>query len=146
MLKLHTPICISSKTRKLKFLHPILVNMKELAAVKMLERKSRFMAHLYYLDDPEEEAVILKLHRSKYKKAAHHCYAIRCQSLEKSKDDGEVGHPGRVLAEILKKNKMDSHMLIVSRIFGGVKLGIGGVSRAFREVGQNVAESQQNHK
>ncbi|MCK5346187.1 MAG: YigZ family protein, partial [Candidatus Heimdallarchaeota archaeon] len=73
--------------------------------------------------------------------ANHHCYAIRCQSVEKSKDDGEVGHPGRVLSELLKKHDLDSHMLIVSRIFGGVKLGVGGVSRAFREAGQGVIES-----
>lgn len=118
--------------------------MKELAAVKMVEQKSRFMAHLYYLDNPDEEDVILKLHRRKYKKANHHCFALRCQSVEKAKDDGEVGHPGRVLAEILNKQQLNSHMLIVSRIFGGVKLGVGGVSRAFREAGQGVVESFQN--
>ena len=118
--------------------------MKELAAVKMIEQKSRFMAHLYQLDSPDEEDEILKIHRRKYKKANHHCFALRFQSAEKAKDDGEVGHPGRVLAEILNKHKLTSHMLIVSRIFGGVKLGVGGVSRAFREAGQGVVDTFQN--
>lgn len=118
--------------------------MKELAAVKMVEQKSRFMAHLYQLDSPDDEAEILKLHRRKYKKANHHCYALRYQSAEKAKDDGEVGHPGRVLSEILKKHELDSHMLIVSRIFGGVKLGVGGVSRAFKEAGQEAINILQN--
>ena len=114
--------------------------MKELAAVKMVEQKSRFMAHLYQLDSPDDETEILKLHRRKYKKANHHCFALQCQPIEKAKDDGEVGHPGRVLSEILKKHELNSHMLIVSRIFGGVKLGVGGVSRAFREAGQGVVD------
>ena len=118
--------------------------MKELAAVKMVEQKSRFMAHLYLVDSPNDEEEILKIHRRKYKKANHHCYALRCQSTEKAKDDGEVGHPGRVLAEILNKHKLNSHMLIVSRIFGGIKLGVGGVSRAFREAGQGVIDSLEN--
>jgi len=52
------------------------------------------------------------------------------------KDDGEVGHPGRVLMEILEKYELDVHALVVSRIFGGTKLGVGGVSRAFREAGE----------
>ncbi len=115
--------------------------MKELAAVKMIEQKSRFMAHLYYLDSIDDEDEILKIHRRKYKKANHHCYALNFSGQEKAKDDGEVGHPGRVLSELLKKHELNSHMLIVSRIFGGIKLGVGGVSRAFREAGQGVVES-----
>ena len=118
--------------------------MKELAALKMVEQKSRFMAHIYLLDSPDDENEILKIHRRKYKKANHHCFALRCQSTEKAKDDGEVGHPGRVLAEILKKEQLNSHMLIVSRIFGGIKVGVGGVSRAFREAGQAVVDTLHN--
>jgi len=79
--------------------------MKELAAVKMVEQKSRFMAHLYLLESPNDEEEILKIHRRKYKKANHHCYAMRFQSTEKAKDDGEVGHPGRVLFELLKMQR-----------------------------------------
>jgi putative IMPACT (imprinted ancient) family translation regulator len=43
-----------------------------------------------------------------------------------------------VLAEILNKHGLESHALIVSRVFGGVKLGVGGVSRAFREAGEGA--------
>jgi len=112
--------------------------MEELAAIKYLEQRSRFFAHLYRIDSPEDVEELLKTHRKMYKKANHHCYALRCQSQEKSKDDGEVGHPGKVLGEVLKKHGLESHALIVSRVFGGVKLGVGGVSRAFRVAGENV--------
>jgi putative IMPACT (imprinted ancient) family translation regulator len=60
--------------------------------------------------------------------------------VEYTKDDGEVGHPGKVLMELLRSNGLDTHVLVVSRIFGGVKLGIGGVSRAFRSAGEGVIE------
>lgn len=109
--------------------------------MKMTEQKSRFYAHLYLINSLEDEGEVLKIHRRKYKKANHHCYALRFRGQEKAKDDGEVGHPGKVLLEILHKNEMDSHMLIVSRIFGGIKLGVGGVSRAFKEAAEAAVET-----
>ncbi len=118
--------------------------MQELTGVKFVEKKSKFFAHIYSIGSPDEMDEILKIHRRKYKKANHHCFALRFmkngQQVEMAKDDGEVGHPGRVLQEILKKNKMDTHVLIVSRIFGGIKLGVGGVSRAFKEAGNGAAD------
>jgi putative IMPACT (imprinted ancient) family translation regulator len=60
--------------------------------------------------------------------------------VERSRDDGEVGHPGRVLLEILRRHDLAGG-IVVSRIFGGVKLGVGGVSRAFREAGEGVVEA-----
>ena len=119
--------------------------MEELGAAKLVVQRSRFFAHLYRLDSQDDINIILKAHRRKYKKANHHCYAIWLvkdgESQEIAKDDGEVGHPGKVLLEILKKNNLSGHALVVSRIFGGVKLGVGGVSRAFREAGTTIAES-----
>lgn len=120
--------------------------MEELNAVKLVVQRSRFFAHLYHLDSPDEIKEILKAHRRKYKKANHHCYALlfasEGQLVEIAKDDGEVGHPGKVLLEILKKNDLDDHALVVSRVFGGVKLGVGGVSRAFREAGESTIPDQ----
>ncbi len=48
--------------------------------------------------------------------------------------------PARSFLEILRKEGLRSHCLIVSRIFGGVKLGVGGVSRAFKEAGDAALE------
>ena len=120
--------------------------MQELAAVKLTVQHSRFFAHLYKLEKTEEIEDIIKSNRKSYKKANHHCYALRLfnnsnqQIIESFKDDGEVGQPGRVLLEILKKHNLNQHALIVSRIFGGIKLGVGGVSRAFRNAGEGVIE------
>ena len=48
-----------------------------------------------------------------------------------------MGHPGRVLLELLRREDLEGGLL-VSRVFGGVKLGVGGVSRAFRAAGEGV--------
>ena len=80
---------------------------------------------------------VRELHRKVYRKAAHHCYAARlnvpagCQEMFGS--DGEVGRPGQVLLQMLEREELSSHLIVVSRIFGGIKLGPGNVSRAFRD-------------
>jgi putative IMPACT (imprinted ancient) family translation regulator len=104
--------------------------------------RSRFYAMMAPLASPADIEALLKTRRRDYRKANHHCWACRCRDVggtvvEASKDDGEVGHPGRVLLELLKKHDLEG-VLIVSRIFGGVKLGVGGVSRAFRDAGQGA--------
>ena len=109
--------------------------------------RSRFHAVLTPLSSPEGMEAILKERRSDVRRANHHCWAYRVldpsgAALERSKDDGEVGHPGRVLLEILRRHDLEG-ALVVSRVFGGVKLGVGGVSRAFREAGEGaVAEAR----
>ena len=116
--------------------------MAELAAIKIVINRSRFYSHLYKINAKEEITKILTRHKHLYKKANHHCYAIRVnQPLNKNlieifKDDGEVGRPGKILLDILIRNNLDQHALVVSRIFGGEKLGIGGVSRAFKDAGE----------
>ncbi|MBP2145364.1 putative IMPACT (imprinted ancient) family translation regulator [Methanofollis sp. W23] len=118
--------------------------MRELAAVKTEVKRSRFYAHLYALDDPDEMAEVLDLHRKAYRKAAHHCSAVRFLSgntpVETTKNDGEVGHPGKALLGVLEKHALDRHALVVSRIFGRIKLGPGGVTRAFRDAAECAAE------
>lgn len=104
--------------------------------------RSRFYALLAPLASPEAMEALLKERRRDYRKAVHHCWGYRLRDangalVEMSKDDGEVGHPGRVLLELLRKHDIEG-ALVVSRIFGGVKLGVGGVSRAFRDAGQGA--------
>ena len=118
--------------------------MKEITAGKFVEKKSRFYAHLYQIDDPDEIQKILTIHRTTYKKANHHCYGLlfskKGTAEERFSDDGEVGHPGKTLLELLKQHDLDHHVLIISRIFGGIKLGVGGVTRAFRTAGSSLID------
>jgi putative IMPACT (imprinted ancient) family translation regulator len=111
--------------------------------------RSRFYALLTPLASPDAMDALLKTRRKDYRKANHHCWACRARDaagavIELSKDDGEVGHPGRVLLELLKRHDLEG-ALVVSRIFGGVKLGVGGVSRAFRDAGQGAINAAAPH-
>jgi putative IMPACT (imprinted ancient) family translation regulator len=111
--------------------------------------RSRFYALLTPVASPDAMDALLKTRRRDYRKANHHCWACRVRDaagavIELSKDDGEVGHPGRVLLELLKKHNLEA-ALVVSRIFGGVKLGVGGVSRAFRDAGQGAINAAARH-
>ena len=111
---------------------------REVSVVRLDEKKSKFYAHLYEIDSTDDIAVIREAHEKLYKKAAHHCYAVVCGNFSDSRADGEVGSPGRALAEVMEHHNLGSHMLIVSRIFGGIKLGPAGVARAFREAGSGA--------
>lgn len=109
---------------------------------RLTVERSRFHALLFPAADEEELAAVVRRRKGELRKANHHCWALRCRDVagllvERSKDDGEVGHPGRVLLELLRRNDLEGGIL-VSRIFGGVKLGVGGVSRAFREAGEGA--------
>lgn len=112
------------------------------AEFKLTVEHSRFHAVLFPAADEEEVAAVVKRRRGELRRANHHCWASRCRNeagalVERSKDDGEVGHPGRVLLELLRREDLEGGIL-VSRVFGGVKLGVGGVSRAFREAGEGA--------
>lgn len=112
--------------------------------------RSRFYALLVPLAEPARMEALLKDRRRDYRKAVHHCWGYRLRDasgalVETSKDDGEVGHPGRVLLELLRKHDLEG-ALVVSRIFGGVKLGVGGVSRAFRDAGQGAVNACLAHR
>ena len=120
------------------------MELKSVSSVLFKDRKSKFYAHLYRISSLEDVESVLKEQRRKYKKARHHCWAYRIEMRgeiqERAHDDGEVGAPGKALLELLRGNEMVGYLLVVSRIFGGVKLGVGGVRRAFVEAGKGAIE------
>lgn len=121
--------------------------VREVAVVRLDEKKSKFYAHLYEIDAVDDVAEIRSAHDLLYKKAAHHCYALVCGEVTDSRADGEVGSPGRALSEVMERSNLGSHVLMVSRIYGGTKLGPAGVARAFREAGAGaVAEYLKTRK
>ena len=112
------------------------------ATFKATVERSRFFAVVLPAAREEDVLVAVKAAKGEHRKANHHCWAFRSRDasgalVEKSKDDGEVGHPGRLLLELLRRDDLEGGLL-VSRVFGGVKLGVGGVSRAFREAAEGA--------
>lgn len=111
-----------------------------LSEAKLVEKKSKFYAYLFAVDSLDDIAPIIKDIHKKNQKATHLCYASVMEEEELFKNDGEVGSPGKVLLDLLKGTHLDKHLLVVVRYFGGIKLGPGGVARAFRETGKLCIE------
>lgn len=98
--------------------------------------KSKFIAYLFEISHLDECRNISKELQKKHSKASHICFAGIFEKEFLIKNDGEVGQPAQKIANILQFNGYDKHVLCCVRYFGGVKLGVGGVGKAFKTVSQ----------
>lgn len=96
--------------------------------------KSKFFSFAYPVFSEEEIKDILKDLRENFSDATHICFAYSLSSprLEKADDNGEPSGPaGKPMLELLKKKNLDNVLIVVVRYFGGIKLGAGGLVRAY---------------
>ena len=112
---------------------------------EITEKKSKFIANLYYIRDVQEAETKMKEIRRTFHDARHHCIAYRVLEsgnlVEKASDDGEPsGTAGAPMLNILQKNNLCNVLVIVTRYFGGILLGTGGLVRAYTDVTQKVIE------
>ena len=106
--------------------------------VEIVEKKSKFIANLIKVESIEEAEEAIKEIRKRYHDARHNCIAYRIiennQIIEKSSDDGEPsGTAGAPMLNILQKNNLANVVVIVTRYFGGILLGTGGLVRAYSD-------------
>ena len=95
-------------------------------------KKSKFITKLYKINNIEEINNILDKLKKEYKDSTHICYAYIINGMEKCSDDGEPsGTAGLPILNILKKNNLTNILSVVIRYFGGIKLGAGGLVRAY---------------
>lgn len=97
------------------------------------EKKSRFIGLIFHVRSSQEVEEILIKVKKDYPGANHYVYAyIIDQTIQKASDDGEpqrtAGYP---VLEVLNKNGLNDCLAIVIRYFGGIKLGAGGLIRAY---------------
>lgn len=100
------------------------------------EKKSRFIAAVYAVDDEEEIQTIIEQTKKKYWDARHNCYAYVLDGgrIMRYSDDGEPsGTAGKPMLEILQSEGVDQCLVIVTRYFGGTLLGTGGLVRAYQQ-------------
>ena len=103
--------------------------------------KSRFIAFLMPITDTTNISDIISSFRLRFRDATHVCYALVCNTSSRSSDDGEPkGTAGRPILEVLMKNNITDTLCIVIRYFGGIKLGAGGVLRAYTQAAAKVIE------
>lgn len=118
--------------------------LKEESA-EIIEKKSKFIANIYHVNNVKEADEKVKEIKKKYYDAKHNCVAYRIiekgQLIEKSSDDGEPsGTAGGPMLNILQKNNLCNILVVVTRYFGGILLGTGGLVRAYSEATHNAIE------
>ena len=101
------------------------------------EKKSKFIGSLFYVESSEEAEEVIKKTKKKYFDAKHNCIAYRViedgQIVERFSDDGEPsGTAGAPMLNILQKNNLVNVLIVVTRYFGGILLGTGGLVKAYQ--------------
>lgn len=115
---------------------------------ELVEKKSKFIAEIYNVSDKNEAENIIKAVKKKYYDAKHHCIAYRIMDngmiTEKSSDDGEPsGTAGAPMLNLLQGIELCNVVVIVTRYFGGILLGTGGLVRAYTDVTRMAIEKCQ---
>ena len=99
---------------------------------EIIIEKSKFIGIIKPLNNKDDVKNILNEIKKEYPKATHYCYGYIVNGLQKSNDDGEPSSTaGKPILETLLKNDLFNVILIVVRYFGGIKLGAGGLTRAY---------------
>ena len=100
---------------------------------ELTEKRSRFLAHLRPVESEEEARDFIKAMRREYHDARHNCWCYRiADGTERFSDDGEpAGSAGMPMLEVYRRENIQNFVCVVTRYFGGVLLGTGGLSRAY---------------
>ncbi|MET1181406.1 YigZ family protein [Peribacillus simplex] len=102
---------------------------------EIIIEKSRFISHIARVETEDAAQAFIQEIKKKHKDATHNCsaYMIGEQNqIQKALDDGEPsGTAGVPILEVLKKKELKDTAVVVTRYFGGIKLGAGGLIRAY---------------
>ena len=107
---------------------------------EIVEKKSRFIATLRPVQTEAEAIAFIGEMKKKYWDARHNCYAFvigKNQEISRCSDDGEPSQTaGRPMLDVLLKEEIHNAAVVVTRYFGGVLLGTGGLVRAYQKAVQ----------
>jgi len=102
---------------------------------EIIIQKSRFIAHVARVESAEEAIAFIDQIKKQHWNATHNCSAYMIgehDHIQKANDDGEPsGTAGVPILEVIKKRELKDTAIVVTRYFGGIKLGAGGLIRAY---------------
>ena len=110
------------------------ITLSEKASVELKIQRSRFIANAYPVKTPEESSEILNIIRKEYYDAKHHPFSFVLFEKDNFRynDDGEPsGSSGKPIYDAINKYNLKNVLVVVTRYFGGIKLGVGGLKRAY---------------
>ena len=106
----------------------------------MTEKRSRFLGHLRPVESEDSAKAVIREIKKQYHDARHNCWCYRIQNgPERFSDDGEPqGSAGMPMLEIFRRENVQNFVCVVTRYFGGVLLGTGGLSRAYSSAAKSA--------
>ena len=126
--------------------------IKENSINEIVIKNSRFITLLIEISDNSDINSIFEEVKLQYPKATHYCYAYITKTFKKSSDDGEPGGTaGMPMLNVLEKENMINTLAITIRFFGGIKLGAGGLGRAYSKsvreaiISSNIIDIQEGY-
>ena len=105
----------------------------ESAESEFVEKRSRFISHIWPVESEEEAQAHIREMKTKYYDARHNCWCYRIgESIMRYSDDGEPqGTAGQPMLKVLERENITNAVCVVTRYFGGILLGAGGLTRAY---------------
>ena len=105
-------------------------------------KKSKFYGYMFKVHSQEDVEKHLKELKAEHKKAKHICYAYKVYEpvfMVKAFDDGEPsGTAGKPILNVIEKKDLNNIVIFVVRYFGGIKLGAGGLTRAYSKTASSL--------
>ena len=99
---------------------------------ELIVNKSRFITYVYKVNNVLEVNEKIDALKAKYKDATHYCYSYIIDNIKRFNDDKEPSHTaGMPILNVLESKNLNYVLAVVVRYFGGVKLGAGGLVRAY---------------
>ena len=111
-----------------------------------IEKKSEFIGYLCPVQNEEQAIAFIEEIRAMHRKATHNCYAyiLRENNAARHSDDGEPGGTAGVpIYEVLRKEGLTDVCCVVTRYFGGILLGAGGLVRAYTKGAKDAVDAAQ---
>ncbi len=113
------------------------------AETELVEKRSRFIGHIWPVESEEEARAYIEQMKKKYHDARHNCWCYRLKegAVERYSDDGEPqGTAGQPMLGVFQKEGVLNVVCVVTRYFGGILLGAGGLVRAYTQSAKDTLD------
>lgn len=117
------------------------VTVERHGQAELLIKKSRFIANVAPVKSEAEAWSFIERLRSEHRDATHNCFAFKTANVQRMSDDGEPsGTAGRPILEVLDRQGLSDTVIVVTRYYGGILLGAGGLVRAYSQAAAEGVE------
>ena len=113
------------------------------AESEFTEKRSRFIGHIWRVESEEEARARIEETRKRHYDARHNCWCYRLRGgVERYSDDGEPqGTAGQPMLNVFQREQVEDVCCVVTRYFGGVLLGAGGLTRAYSRSAKDALDA-----